>query len=168
MGHLPLLHTYSYTYVKKLSLKYGNFFLKHPTYNHNKGKPNFCERSNDVTELSSLCSFSMLGGYEIPEQIRLVWECVCNRCWGSKIKDISWTQRFYRYTTIGLQLLGRLLADLSTRRPGFHLRAVPVWYPLHGLTMTKVVLQPAKRAPLNTSRTKSLTHNEMRTRRSMW
>ena len=29
-------------------------------------------------------------------------------------------------------------------------------------------LQPAKRAPLNTSRTKSPTHNELRTRRPMW
>jgi len=29
-------------------------------------------------------------------------------------------------------------------------------------------LQPATRAPLKTSRTKSPTHNELRTRRPMW
>jgi len=29
-------------------------------------------------------------------------------------------------------------------------------------------LHPAKRAPLKTSRTKSPTHNELRTRRPMW
>ena len=29
-------------------------------------------------------------------------------------------------------------------------------------------LQPAKRAPLKTSRTKSPKHNELRTRRPMW
>jgi len=32
----------------------------------------------------------------------------------------------------------------------------------------KTVLQPAKRAPLKTSRTKSPTHNELRTTRPMW
>ena len=31
-----------------------------------------------------------------------------------------------------------------------------------------VVLQPAKRTPLNTRRTKSPTHTELRTRRPMW
>jgi len=31
-----------------------------------------------------------------------------------------------------------------------------------------VVLQPAKRPPLKTSRTKSPTHNELRKRRPMW
>jgi len=30
------------------------------------------------------------------------------------------------------------------------------------------ILQAAKRAPLNTSRTKSPTHNVLRTRRPMW
>jgi len=29
-------------------------------------------------------------------------------------------------------------------------------------------MQPAKRAPLKTNRTKSPTHNELRTRRPMW
>ena len=32
----------------------------------------------------------------------------------------------------------------------------------------QLLLQPTKRAPLKTSRTKSPTHNEMRTRRPMW
>ena len=31
-----------------------------------------------------------------------------------------------------------------------------------------VVLQPAKRTPPKTSRTKALTHNELRTRRPTW
>jgi len=32
----------------------------------------------------------------------------------------------------------------------------------------EVLLQPAKRAPINTSRTKSPTYNKLRTRRPMW
>ena len=36
------------------------------------------------------------------------------------------------------------------------------------LQPAKLVLQPAKRAPLKTSRTKSLTHNERRTRQPIW
>ena len=37
-----------------------------------------------------------------------------------------------------------------------------------GLGSIRVVLQPATRTPLKTSRTKSPTHNELRTRRPMW
>ena len=42
-----------------------------------------------------------------------------------------------------------------------------VWYVYIGC-MAQLVLQPAKRAPPKTSRTKSPTHKELRTRRPMW
>jgi len=36
------------------------------------------------------------------------------------------------------------------------------------LLMCSTCFKPAKRTPLNTSRTKSPTHNDLRTRRPMW
>ena len=100
---------------------------------------------------TSVLLFCKDGGFSVSVNLRCLVVCV-------------WCDVFCRFVVVGRCIL----IDFDRYLLCFVIIVCAcVWYVYIGC-MAQLVLQPAKRAPPKTSRTKSPTHKELRTRRPMW